>query len=289
VEADGGGKVEEDAKAELQKKWGTALGQLWVAGNHRLLCGDSTKKADVARVLGGGKPRLMVTDPPYGVEYDPAWRGGVKLTHKVANDYRASWAASFALFAGPVAYVWHAGVFSGTVERALEACSFELRAQIVWTKHRFPMSRGAYHWKHEPCWYAVREGQTADFVGGRKQTTVWGDIVDRFDADGELYAARVDAETVLAFDGSTTTVWELPNDKPCGMGHPTQKPVECMARPIRNHEGDVYEPFAGSGSTVVAAEACGRRSYAIELDPGWLAGILERLSELGLNPKQAAK
>jgi DNA modification methylase len=297
VEGDGGGSVEEDAKADLQKKWGTKPGQLWVAGNHRLLCGDSTKREDVERVLGGGKPKLMVTDPPYGVEYDPSWRPvwGDKdikqraVSHKVANDDRASWASSFALFPGSVAYVWHAGVYTCAVARSLEACSFQIRSQIVWVKHRFPISRGAYHWRHEPCWYAVRDGQTADFIGNRKNNTVWGDIVDRFDAEAELYAARVDADTVLAFDGSQTTVWELPNDKPCGVGHPTQKPVECMARPIRNHEGDVYEPFAGSGSTVVAAEACGRRSYAIELDPGWLAGILERLSELGLEPKQAAK
>jgi DNA modification methylase len=293
----GGGLLEPDAKAELQKKWGTKPGQLWQAGNHRILCGDSTKKEDVAKVLAGGKPALMVTDPPYGVEYDPSWRPvwGDKdiktkaVSHKVANDDRASWASSFALFPGSVAYVWHDGVYSCATARSLEACSFDIRSQIIWVKQRFLISRGAYHWRHEPCYYAVREGCSANFIGNRKNNTVWGDIVDRFDAEGELYAARVDAETVLAFDGSVTTVWELPNDKPCGVGHPTQKPVECMARPIRNHEGDVYEPFAGSGSTVVAAEACGRRSYSIELDPGWLAGILERLSQLGLEPKQVAK
>jgi DNA modification methylase len=241
----------------------------------------------------------MVTDPPYGVEYDPDWRNfrhradgstvGAASVHKVANDDRASWASAFALFGGAVAYVWHSPTYELSVIQSLIACSFEIKSQIIWVKHRFPLSRCHYHWRHEPCAYAVRDGQSADFIGNRKNNTVWGDIVDRFDAEGELYAARVDAETVLAFDGSQTTVWELPNDKPCGVGHPTQKPVECMARPIRNHEGDVYEPFAGSGSTVIAAEACGRRSYAIELDPGWVAGILERLSELGLNPKQAAK
>jgi DNA modification methylase len=215
-------------------------GDLWVLGRHRLLCGDSTSAADVTRLLGDVHPQLMVTDPPYGVDYDPSWRAraGVNLNPaklgKVANDDRCDWREAWALFPGSVAYVWHAGRHASRVQESLEASGFEVRSQIVWAKDRFALSRGHYHWQHEPCWYAVRG--TADWHGDRKQTTLWS------------IPARDDA----------------------GHGHGTQKPVECMRRPILNNSSPgqaIYEPFSGSGTTIVAAETTGRLCYAIELDP----------------------
>jgi DNA modification methylase len=98
----------------------------------------------------------MATDPPYGVEYDPEWReeaglGRQRQTGKVANDDRADWTAAYKLFSGDVAYVWHAGVHAGEVATGLVAAGFEIRAQIIWSKQHFAMSRGNYHWQHEPC------------------------------------------------------------------------------------------------------------------------------------------
>lgn len=284
------GEVAEDAVPEPPDKPVSQPGDLWVLGRHRLLCGDATSKADVRRLLGGSVPLLMVTDQPYGVEYEAAWRieaglGNTPQTGKVENDDRASWCSAFALFPGDVAYVWHAGRYGAAAERSLSALGFEVRAQIIWVKPRLVISRGHYHWRHEPCLYAVRESAgSAKWNGGRKQTTVWADVVDAYAAGvDDMFACRVDERTVYAFDGAETTVWEIAHDKAAGGGHSTQKPVECMARPIRNHGGEddaVYDPFVGSGTTLIAAEQLGRRCFAMELSPRYCDVVVARWEAL---------
>jgi hypothetical protein len=167
---------------------------LWVLGRHRLLCGDSTVATDVERVLGGVAPHLMVTDPPYAVNYDPARNQagrsingttrrieigtvikpiGARAVGKVVNDDRADWREGWALFPGSVAYIWHAGTMAGIVQDSLAACGFETRSQIIWAKNNFAIGRGHYHCKHEPCWYVVRKGSIASWVGDHSQTTLW--------------------------------------------------------------------------------------------------------------------
>jgi hypothetical protein len=162
-----GGLTDENEVPQLSDAAVTRLGDTWCLGPHRLVCGDSTNAATVQRLLGEVRPNLMVTDPPYGVNYDPAWRhrAGVNRsgrTGKVQNDERADWEAAWALFPGNVAYVWHG---------ALHATTLALRAQIIWAKERLVIGRGDYHWQHEPCWYAVRN--KGDWSGDRKQTTLW--------------------------------------------------------------------------------------------------------------------
>jgi DNA modification methylase len=223
----------------------SVLGDVWVLGRHRIICGSSTEVDTVAAVLAGVKPHLMVTDPPYGVEYDPAWRqragiaGAGTATGKVLNDDQADWREAWALFPGDVAYVWHAGLFAGTVADSLAACDFVLRSQIIWAKSQMVMSRGDYHWHHEPCWYAVRKGKPGHYTGDRKQTMLW----------------------------------QIPKPAKSETGHGTQKPVECMRRPIENNSSPgqaVYEPFSGSGTTIIAAEMTGRSCHAIELNPAYV-------------------
>jgi DNA modification methylase len=239
-------------------------GDLWVLGEHRLLCGDSTKAEDVGRVLGGRVPFIMVTDPPYGVEYDSDWRleAGVnkpwqKLANgKVENDDRTDWSESYKLFPGHVAYVWHAGRFAADLVLNLRASGFEIRTQLIWRKPSLVMGRGHYHWQHEPCWYAVRANGSAKWCGDRTQSTIW-DIANMHATQGEVD------------DGKTN--------------HSTQKPVECMARPIRNHgnkDDDVYDPFLGSGTTIIAAEQLGRRCFGLEISPKYCDIILQRWENL---------
>ena len=237
----------------------SVLGDVWLLGKHRIVCGDSTDADAVAKCLNGVTPHLMVTDPPYGVEYDANWRNeaartsegmgnralGAGAVGKVLNDDRADWSEAWALFSGDVAYVWHAGLFAGTVADSLAVCGFLVRSQIIWRKQHLAIGRGDYHWQHEPCWYAVRKGKTGHYVGGRKQTTVW-DI-----------------------------------DKPqkSETGHSTQKPVECMKRPIENNSSPgqaVYEPFSGSGTTIIAGEMTGRSIHAIELNPAYVDVAVKR-------------
>jgi hypothetical protein len=153
-------------------------GDLWQLGAHRLICGDSTDADVVGRLLGDVKPLLMVTDPPYGVAYDPGWRNQTgaaktKRTGKVLNDDRADWREAWALFPGDVAYVWHGALHAATVAESLVASGFVIRSQIIWAKDRLVLSRGDYHWQHEPCWYAVRAKGKGHWAGDRKQTTLW--------------------------------------------------------------------------------------------------------------------
>ena len=235
------------------------VGDLFSLGRHRVLCGDATSPENVRRVLGDGLPMLMATDPPYGVEFDPAWRHDADPRQRTAvgtvrDDDRVEWGDAFRLFPGPVIYAWHAGVKAGVVAAELERAGFGVRAQIIWQKQHFAMSRGHYHWAHEPAWYAVRHESSAHWQGDRRQTTVW----------------------------------EVPNLNPLGgdrseenavTGHGTQKPVRLWDIPIANHTvpGDtIYDPFCGSGTAIIAAEKTGRTCCAIEIDPRYVQATITR-------------
>jgi len=170
---------------ELQEKWGTERGQLWQVGGHRLLCGDATGESDVERLLDGAEPHLMVTDPPYGVGYDPEWRkeAGINENERkmgeVQNDDRVDWSEAFQHAPAVVAYVWHGHNYSGEVTQSVERVGFERRTMIVWSKDRFALSRGHYHWQHEALVYAVRGGATASWRGGARPVDGLGDQPSR--------------------------------------------------------------------------------------------------------------
>lgn len=244
-----GGLTDEDETPEPLDEPVTRQGDIWTAGSHRIACGDSTDPIIVAAVLGGLMPALMVTDPPYGVSYDPEWRHRMGINKssrrgKVRNDDKADWGAAWALFPGNIAYVWHGALHTSTVENSLVANGFTIRSQIVWAKDRLVLSRGDYHWQHEPCWYAVRA--KGHWTGDRKQTTLWS-----------IPSGGQDAKTT----------------------HGTQKPVECMRRPMLNNSnaGDaVYEPFLGSGTTLIAAQTSGRVCLALDLEPRYIDVAIRR-------------
>lgn len=264
----------------------TAPGDIYRLGGHYIICGSSTDSAIVDALLAMAQPpHLMVTDPPYGVEYDPEWRNRTLknnrhsdlATGKVLNDDRDDWRDAWALFPGDVAYVWHASTRVVQVAESLMVAGFDLRAQIIWAKSQLVISRGHYHSRHEPCWYAVRRGKSAHWNGSRRRSTVWTDIDTR--ETGELFVRRRDLETVEVIPETATTVWDIPKPQKNETGHSTQKPVECMRRPIINNskKGDtVYEPFAGSGTTIIACEQTGRACLAIELNPAYVDICVKR-------------
>lgn len=246
-----GGLTDDDAIPEAADRVVSLTGDLWILGPHRLLCGDSTSATDVARLLGDVRPGLMVTDPPYGVEYDPSRRrraqsaGSKPAQGQVANDDRADWREAWSLFAGDVAYVWHGMKAAAVVEESLAAAGFEVRSQIVWAKSKAvvspkninPKTMG-YAPAHECCFYAIRKGGRSGWHGGRQQTTLWQ----------------------IEHQASET-------------GHGTQKPVQAMLRPIENNSSPgqaVYEPFSGSGTTIIAAQRSGRSCLAMELKPEYV-------------------
>lgn len=244
-----GGLTDENDIPTLLEAAVTIPGDIWCLGEHRISCGDSTDANAVAALLGSARPILMVTDPPYGVEYDPTWRNqrGISnssRTGKVQNDDRADWAPAWALFPGNIAYVWHAALRAPIVAESLVRERFSIRAQIIWAKERLVIGRGDYQWQHEPCWYAVRT--KGNWTGDRKQTTLW---------------------TISSRGQDTDTV------------HGTQKPVECMRRPMLNNTDfgqAVYDPFLGSGTTLIAAETAGRVCYAMEIDPRYVDVAVRR-------------
>jgi DNA modification methylase len=244
-------------------------GDLWLLGDHRVLCGDATNADDVARLLGGAEPRLLATDPPYGVSLDPTWRdhlyNGLGPAEKpymrieghqnttLSGDTRVDWSDAYALVPSlEVGYVWHAGVYAAAVAAGLLRIGFEIASQVIWDKGLFAMSRGWYHWGHEPCWVVRRPSIANLFHGDRDQSTVW----------------RAPSPKMI-MGGSTEEKFD----------HPAQKPVLLFEIPIRNHleAGEaVFDAFLGSGTALMAAEALGRRCLGMEIDPKYVQVVIER-------------
>jgi DNA modification methylase len=251
------------------------LGDLWRLDRHRLVCGNATSSEAVARLLGERKPRLMVTDPPYGIELDSEWRDRAGLNGhgaaepsymkkrttghtetKISGDTRADWSEAFALVPSlEAAYVWHASKFTREVLNGLLKIGFIHHQQLIWNKGRTVLTRTPYWFGHEPCWFV------------RKKNAPW-------------YGKA----------GENSTVWDSPSPKFI-MGasneekydHPTQKPIELMRRPILNHlkRGElVFDPFLGSGTTLAAAELTERVCYGLELDPKYVDVVIERWQQL---------
>jgi DNA modification methylase len=258
-------------------------GDLWLCGEHRVLCGDATRAEDVGRLLGDGKPILMVTDPPYGIELDSEWRDraglndgsrlGAKhsylaepsyMKHRteghtettISGDTRADWSEAFELVPSlEVAYVWHASRFTREVLDGLLRIGFVHHQQIIWDKTRTVLTRTLYWFQHEPCWF-VRKKNAPWFGKAGENSTIWSSPSPKF-----------------IMGGSDETKYD----------HPTQKPVELMRRPVLNHlkRGEpVYDPFLGSGTTLAAAELTERVCLGIELDPKYVDVIVQRWQTL---------
>jgi DNA modification methylase len=254
------GLTDEDAVPEAPAEPITKEGDVWLLGRHRLMCGDSTSVDAVDKLLAGEKPNTMVTDPPYGVKLDQSWRDkalgdkamGKGNAHLVDNDDRADWTEAWSLFEGNVAYVWHASSFTDVVMQSLRNVGLEPSQQIIWNKSVMVMGRSDYHFKHEPCWYAIRKGQNHNWKGDRKQTTIW-------DAAPPNHIMGGSSEEKTS--------------------HPTQKPAILYEKAYLNHTNPgeyVYEPFGGSGTSIVVCEKIGRQSLTMELDPKYCDVIIKR-------------
>lgn len=287
-------EVEEPAP-EPPKNPKTRPGDLIQLGRHRLMCGSSINEKDVAKLLGETAPLLIHTDPPYGVELDGSWRddagynsqrfigakdhraravAGAKTTHAAEASYTTrdatdkatkgdsivDWSAAYALCPSAlVAYVWHADRWTDVVLHGLESIGFERVQMLIWDKEIFVLSRSMYHWQHEPAWIARRKGARVPWHGSKDQATIIRAPSPK----------RIGQNHVAAAEGK----WE----------HPTQKPLATAMPSIANHllPGEfVYDPFAGSGTTLIAAEHLDRGCVAMEVDPGYCDVIVERWEQL---------
>ncbi len=251
------GLTDEDEVPEAPEKPVSVLGDIWQLGNHRLMCGNSTSIDAVDSLLDGQEPNTMITDPPYGENYAADRRSGAtgrdqsekEKSENIKGDDNADWYDAYVLHKGNIAYVWHSSNYTEIVKDGLERCGFIIKAQIIWNKNLHTLSRSDYQQKHEPCWYAVKKGANHNWTGDRKQKTVWDINNVMFEKDA----------------GKTS--------------HPTQKPVEIYTNSINNHTNSgeyVYEPFGGSGSSIIAAEKTNRRSLSMELDEKYVDVIINR-------------
>ena len=250
------GLTDADDVPEAPEKPITKPGDLWILGDHRLLCGDSTDVLAVERLMAGQKADMVFTDPPYGISYDESWRKagskyfGGSTDYKVANDHIADWSQVFSLMQADVAYVWHDHRFAALVAEGLLEAGYEVKQQIVWLKPFGIMSRQDYNWQHECAWYAIKKGTSHQWAGDKKQTTVWPATVPN-----HPMAPDDDARTV----------------------HPTQKPVDLAITAIQNHSVKlVLDLFGGSGSTLIACEKTFRYCRMMELDPTYCDVIVKR-------------
>lgn len=248
-----------DRAKHLHKKWGTKKGQLWLIGDHRLLCGDSTDRGDVEKVMAGKKAYLMATDPPYGVDfagakYNPRakeWEG-IEGDKVQGDDLRAFICTMLKVWFPNIEeqaafYLWSAAMSEGAAAAAgIKDSGLHIQSQIIWKKNCLVLGQADYHWMHENCWYAFFKGKKHRWYGERDKTTVW-------EVDKIANASYI---------------------------HPMQKPTELYSIPMQHHTltGDVVaEPFAGSGSQYVAAQNLNRKCYGIEISPAYCAVILERM------------
>ncbi len=229
----------------------TQPGDLWLLGKHRLLCGDATRPEDIAKLMAGARADLLLTDPPYGVAYT----GGTPDALTIANDdldepalrqfmVRALQAAVLHLKPGGSFYIWHADSLGHTFRAACVDAGLRVRQCLIWVKSSLCLGRQDYHWKHEPCLYGWADGAAHTWLADRTQTTV------------------------------------LEFDKPArNAEHPTMKPVELFAYLVGNSckpGGVVLDPFAGSGTTVLACEQQRCQAYVSELDPRYCDVIIQR-------------
>jgi len=243
-------EVIEDAVPEVPEKPITKPGDLWLLGEHRVLCGDSTKVEDVARVMDDDKAQMVFTDPPYGVDYD----GGTTAREKLIGDHTTAlymsackMAAMYSSKNAPL-YLWHAGTKG--IAAAAAAAGYEIRCELVWNKNQaqFGALSAQYKQKHEPCYYCHKRGKAPQWFGPTNEVTVW----DHDRAPRNEY-------------------------------HPTQKPVALAVRAAQNSSipGQIIlDLFLGSGTTLIAAEQLGRKCYGLEIEPKYCDVIVKRWENL---------
>lgn len=240
-----------DVDEELKKPTKSKLGDIWLLGQHRVVCGDSTLPETFKALMDGKKANLVVTDPPYNVDVEET-AGKIKNDNMADEDFYKFLFASLVnmeqnMEADASIYLFHADTQGLTVRRAFTDAGFYLSGCCIWKKNSLVLGRSPYQWIHEPCLFGWKLGGKHQWYSDRKQTTVW-----------EYNRPKASRE------------------------HPTMKPVALMAYPIQNSSMSnciVLDPFLGSGSTLIAAEETGRICYGVELDEKFVDVIVWRYME----------
>lgn len=263
------------------------LGDMFRLGSHRLIVGDSTDWKYVEKLIGGEQVDLIVTDPPYNVDYQGSNGKKIENDHMEANAFLEFLTAAFntgnqALKPGGAFYIWHADSEGYNFRAACQNVGWKIRQTIIWVKNSIVLGRQDYQWKHEPCLYGFKEGAGHYFINRRDLATVQEDA-QSLDVDSMSKADLKDfIKRMLNPETMPTTI--IHEDKPLRNDvHPTMKPLKLIGRQIRNSSrtGEtVLDLFGGSGSTMMAAEQLGRRCFMVEFDPKYADVIVNRWEEL---------
>jgi DNA modification methylase len=281
---------------ELQKKYNTQLGQVWTflgkSGTHRIMCGDALKNEDVQKLTNGRQVDMLLTDPPYNIDYHgklgtigtyESLSASKKSIDKQSfpndkmskEDYRAFIAKSFTLAKeqlkpGGAFYCWHSDQTALEIRKGFEDAELQIRQGLVWNKSRFTLGTQDHQQQHEPCLYGWVDADS-DYVESH---------------DKSLYGWKDGKAHIWLGNRKTGTVFEI--DKPtASYEHPTMKPMELFAISFNNScplGGIAYDPFLGSGTTLIAAEYTGRLCYGMELLPKYIAVVIQRATDAGLTP-----
>lgn len=246
--------IEDEFDEELPDEPNSKYGDIYKLGDHRLMCGDSTKQSDVEKLMEGQKVDLLITDPPYNVDYTGKTKDSLKIENDKKDDEQfrqflvnAFKSADEVMKKGAVFYIWHADSEGYNFRGACKDVDWQVRQCLIWHKNSMVMGRQDYHWKHEPCLYGWKPGASHLWASDRTQTTILN--FDRPQRNAE---------------------------------HPTMKPVLLFDYQIQNntkHEDIVLDLFAGSGTTLISCEQNNRISYSMEYDPRYVDVIINRWEE----------
>lgn len=276
-----------DTLGEIGPEPITKRGDIWKLGRHRLMCGDSTKTEDFERLMDGYKAKLVITDPPYNVDYTGST--GMKILNDKMEDsgFRQFLIDAYSrmfesMMNGAPIYVFHADTEGYNFRGAFKEAGFKLSQNLVWVKNGLIMGRQDYHWKHEPILYGWKEGAAHFWHGGRLNSTVYEDTPiqnpnkmtkkELVDFVKDVQAAKAENSTIIYHDKPSK------NDE-----HPTMKPIKLIAKLVSNssERGDlILDSFGGSGSTLIAAEQTARTCHTMELDPIYCDVIVKRYEKL---------
>jgi len=285
--------LNEKKKKEIAEKWKVKTGTLYKLGEHYLICGDATNKDIVDRLFKYGQPNLMVTDPPYGINYDQSWQLGIKSIKclgngenlslsNAKNDNNADWSKAYQHFKGNVAYIWSPTVMKQKLEfiKSIMDTGFVIRSEIVWYKTGGMFSRCQYKPQHEICFYSIKEGLESDTNYNYDKNCPYADSNEFC-----MYCVKDGQTSNWQADNRERSVWifdSLRHNKD-KTGHSNQKPLECYIRPIVNSSKEneyIYDPFCGSGTSIISCEKTKRKCLAVELSEDYIALTLERYKTL---------
>lgn len=280
-------EIEEIDTPEIEEEYFSKPGDIYLLGNHRLMCGDSTKREDVEKLVDGATIDLMITDPPYNVNYEST-AGKIKNDNMSSNDFyeflKKFYANAFSVMRdGAAFYIFHADSETKAFRGACEEVGFKISQCLIWVKNAFNLSMQDYHWRHEPCLYGWKLGTAHYFITDRSQDTILEDIESlKSKSKAELLEMYLNLQKIL--EEHSTIIREnkpLKNDV-----HPTMKPLKLLARLMVNSsqkEWNILDLFGGSGSTMMTAEQLGRKSYLMEYDPRFADVIVKRFASVNKN------